>query len=202
MEALRAFRRSGIPRTLLLILLALSLAPVVLLGGVLLWQQVHIGRLVEQAARMVPDPALQATLQEIRSGVAVLGWAFLVICLLTVGGIVAAASFVSRNLARPLVLLGEVARQVSTGDYSEDVTRLIGPRRDEIGQFTEAFNLMVLKIEARETNLRAQVQRLKIEIDEARKARQVAEITDSDYFQELRRSAREMRQRRREQEGS
>jgi len=36
---------------------------------------------------------------------------------------------------------------------------------------------------------------LRIEIDMAKKERQVAEITESDYFQELRDKARELRRR-------
>lgn len=45
----------------------------------------------------------------------------------------------------------------------------------------------------REQGLRQQIEDLKIEIDEARKARQVAEITETDYFQNLREKARRMR---------
>jgi hypothetical protein len=37
------------------------------------------------------------------------------------------------------------------------------------------------------------VQALRIEIDESRKARQVAEITETDYFQDLQRKARRLR---------
>jgi hypothetical protein len=37
------------------------------------------------------------------------------------------------------------------------------------------------------------VQQLRIEIDEARTARQVAEITETDYFQDLQRKADQLR---------
>jgi CheY-like chemotaxis protein len=47
---------------------------------------------------------------------------------------------------------------------------------------------------ARERQLRQQIEDLRIEIDEARKARQVAEITDTEYFQNLREKARKLRQ--------
>jgi GAF domain-containing protein len=46
---------------------------------------------------------------------------------------------------------------------------------------------------ARERALRQEVQALKIEIDEAKRERQVAEITETDYFQQLRERARRMR---------
>jgi GAF domain-containing protein len=37
----------------------------------------------------------------------------------------------------------------------------------------------------RERALKAQIEQLRIEIDETKKARQVAEITETEYFQEL-----------------
>lgn len=45
----------------------------------------------------------------------------------------------------------------------------------------------------REELLRRQLQDLRIEIDQGRKARQVAEITDTDYFQQLQARARQLR---------
>ncbi len=50
---------------------------------------------------------------------------------------------------------------------------------------------------AREQALRQEVQALKIEIDEAKRERQVAEITETDYFQHLREQARRLRNRNR-----
>ncbi len=47
----------------------------------------------------------------------------------------------------------------------------------------------------REASLRQEIAKLKIEIDESRRARQVAEITDTKYFQELKDKAKRMRSR-------
>jgi len=47
--------------------------------------------------------------------------------------------------------------------------------------------------QAREAALRQEVRALKIEIDEAKRQKQVAEITETDYFQELRDKARRLR---------
>ena len=44
---------------------------------------------------------------------------------------------------------------------------------------------MAREVFERERRLKEQVQRLRIEIDEARAARQVAEITDTDFFRDL-----------------
>jgi twitching motility two-component system response regulator PilH len=49
--------------------------------------------------------------------------------------------------------------------------------------------------QARERALRREVQALKIEIDEAKRRKQVAEITETDYFQQLRDRARRLRNR-------
>jgi hypothetical protein len=39
------------------------------------------------------------------------------------------------------------------------------------------------------------VQQLRIEVDEAKRARQVAEITETDYFQQLQQKARGLRRK-------
>ena len=52
---------------------------------------------------------------------------------------------------------------------------------------------MAQEVAAREEQLKQQIQVLSIEIDQAKKARQVSEITDTEYFQELRKKAKELR---------
>lgn len=51
----------------------------------------------------------------------------------------------------------------------------------------------------REEKLRAQLNELRIEIDEAKRARQVAEITETDFFQTLQQKAKLQRQRQTDQ---
>ena len=72
------------------------------------------------------------------------------------------------------------------------------PFDPNLQQMMESFSsLAVAALEAyiREQTLRRQIAELRIEIDLAKKERQVAEITESDYFQELREKARELRNR-------
>jgi hypothetical protein len=52
---------------------------------------------------------------------------------------------------------------------------------------------MAREVRAREERLERQVRELRIEIDEARQARKVAEITESDYFRQLRGQAKDLR---------
>jgi HAMP domain-containing protein/putative methionine-R-sulfoxide reductase with GAF domain len=49
-------------------------------------------------------------------------------------------------------------------------------------------------VQQREERLKQQIEELSIEIDEVKKAQQVAEITETEYFQELQETARSMRE--------
>ncbi len=52
------------------------------------------------------------------------------------------------------------------------------------------------KVEAREAELQAQITQLKIEVDEAKRARQVAEVTETEFFTQLQSQAKTLRNRR------
>ncbi len=66
-------------------------------------------------------------------------------------------------------------------------------------QMVETFSLLAtvaLEAYLREQALKDQIQHLQIVIDEAKKMAQVAEITETDYFQQLREKAQELRKAR------
>ena len=69
----------------------------------------------------------------------------------------------------------------------------VAERDDALGNLARVFQRMAREVYEREQRLKAQVQALKIEIDEAKAARQVEEITDTDYFRELQKKASTMR---------
>jgi uncharacterized membrane protein len=50
------------------------------------------------------------------------------------------------------------------------------------------------EVQRREAELRGEIEELRIEIDEIRRVRQVSEITETAYFEELRKRARELRE--------
>ena len=54
---------------------------------------------------------------------------------------------------------------------------------------------MVNEVIARQQRLRQQIRDLKIEIDQTRKAKEVEEIVETDYFQNLQQKAQKFRQR-------
>jgi CheY-like chemotaxis protein len=78
--------------------------------------------------------------------------------------------------------------------HKESLDEVAG-RTDELGQLAQVFQEMAIQVYAREQRLQQQVQQLRIEIDHARKTREVADITESEYFQQLLGKADELRYR-------
>ncbi len=87
------------------------------------------------------------------------------------------------------------AAAVEAGVYVPEALDDVTLRTDALGQLARVFQRMVREVYAREQNLIRQVAELRIEIDEVKKAQQVAEITETDYFQRLRQKASDMRRR-------
>jgi HAMP domain-containing protein len=119
--------------------------------------------------------------------------------LIGLGISVLASVFLARRMVTPIRLLGNAARRVG-GDtpdraFDPDTLRGLGGRADELGQLARAFQRMALDVFAREDRLRRQVSDLRIQIDTSKKARQVAQITETDYFQQLQERASSLRNR-------
>lgn len=99
--------------------------------------------------------------------------------------------------------LRQVARVTAAAAAVEDKTFdseslvEVSAREDELGQLARVFQRMAREVYAREQRLQQQVQQLKIEIDEVKKAREVSAITKTEYFQDLQQRARSLRSRNR-----
>jgi HAMP domain-containing protein len=106
-----------------------------------------------------------------------------------------------RNVVEPIRRLAGLAVMVGedkmTGE-SEDIAWLnpIAERGDELGQLSRLFQKMARQVYVREQQLKKQVSMLRIEIDENKKQEDVAEITESEYFQELQQKADALRRQR------
>src|SRR5437763_4510489 len=87
------------------------------------------------------------------------------------------------------------AAAIKNNTFQTESLDEVASRSDELGQLAQVFQEMALQVYAREQRLQQQVQQLRIEIDQARKAREVADITDSEYFQQLLGKADELRNR-------
>lgn len=106
---------------------------------------------------------------------------------------------VSEFFTRPIRNLTKVAELIGEGQYDQDLTTLRGGRfPDEIASLAQVFEIMVGKVYQREQALLRQVAELKIEVDESKRQKQVSEIVDTGFFQDLREKAREMRERRKD----
>ena len=93
-------------------------------------------------------------------------------------------------------------------DHVIGVLQLINAQDPETGQvipfdkglqqMVESMSLLAavaLEAYIREQGLRQEIQQLRIELDEAQRVRQVAEIAETDYFQQLRARAKDLRKR-------
>ncbi|MFQ6016105.1 MAG: ECF transporter S component [Anaerolineae bacterium] len=107
------------------------------------------------------------------------------------------ASLLARRITQPLVRLTMAARTMERGEFpDEEITQLSQSEgTDEISRLNKVFAAMATRVQARERRLKQQVADLRIRIDEAEKAKRVAEITETEYFQRLRETAKKMRER-------
>ncbi|MFM8322788.1 MAG: cyclic nucleotide-binding domain-containing protein [Chloroflexota bacterium] len=96
-----------------------------------------------------------------------------------------------RDMAEDFLYIQQVgkitaaAAALEAGLYESATLDAVGKRPDELGQLARVFQRMANEVRAREQRLKQEVQELRIQIDEVKKAQQVAEITESEYFQQL-----------------
>jgi nitrate/nitrite-specific signal transduction histidine kinase len=116
--------------------------------------------------------------------------------------IVAINIWLRQRIIQPLKPLAKLAgllsiasvSQAEWGTIEQANLQTITQRHDELGQLGRVFQSMVHEFQRREQQLTQQVRQLQVEIDHTGLQQQVAEIEDSDYFQELQRSAQQIRE--------
>ncbi len=103
----------------------------------------------------------------------------------------------AQRVVVPIEALVGAAQALKDKSEAFDAESLVpvAKREDEFGQLARTFQAMGEQVVIREQTLKQEVQELRIEIDEAKKSRAVAEITDSEFFKELQSKASRMRQR-------
>ena len=87
----------------------------------------------------------------------------------------------------------DAAAALEEDRFDAAIIEAVADRDDALGVLARSFARMAGEVRAREDRLRREVAELRIEIDEAKQAQRVAEITGSDYFQDLRGRAAELR---------
>lgn len=114
--------------------------------------------------------------------------------------------FVSQFFTRPLVGFTRAIEQIGEGNYQVGV-KYLGELNlsenfpDEIETMERVFRGMIDKVYQREQVLRKQVEELKIVIDESKRAKQVEDIVESEFFQSLKVKAQQMRQQQQKKHG-
>jgi Protein of unknown function (DUF3365) len=105
------------------------------------------------------------------------------------------------RVIQPLKPMAQLASYISQDTVSaNDIRNLersiltkIAKRTDEFGYLGRVFQKMVHEVYAREQQLTRQLQQLQIEIDHSKRESEVAEIAESDYFKNLQKTAKEIR---------
>ncbi len=96
----------------------------------------------------------------------------------------------------------EWSQKIAEGDYSsmEQIQSAAeggsGTDEDKAGQLLSAFFHMVKGVKAREEDLKQQVEKLTLEIDEARRQKEFEELTSTDFYAKLKAQAKQIRSQR------
>ncbi|HEX2033621.1 MAG TPA: HAMP domain-containing protein [Chloroflexota bacterium] len=122
-----------------------------------------------------------------------------IITVLAVGLVFLSAALVARGITLPVRRLTQAARAMEQGEIDSATLDGLQQRRivDEVTTLAHVFRRMAEQVQLRERRLKERIVQLHIRIDEQQKQQQVAEITETEYFQSLQASARAMRDRHR-----
>lgn len=121
--------------------------------------------------------------------------------LLIVGGITAImALFLARIISQPIYALTAAAQALEHDDFDSRILELL-PRltklahsQDDMGQLVRVFLKMAEQVRMRHQKLKMQVRELHIEIDETKRASNVAEITENEHFQQLQKKIQKLKE--------
>ena len=112
------------------------------------------------------------------------------------------ALWLSSYISRPVASVIAASKAVETGQFSSVNLGEVEKRKDELGGLARVFSRMAGQVQSREENLKEEVRelevkiRLFIEVDQNRKEMQVREITESEYFDKLRKRVQALREKR------
>ena len=94
------------------------------------------------------------------------------------------------------------AEALEAGAFVPSSLESVAVRTDALGILARRFARMAEEVRAREERLRAEVRELRIEIDQAKQSKRVAEITETDFFRDLRSRAADLRSIVRDETGA
>jgi hypothetical protein len=115
--------------------------------------------------------------------------------------VAASNRLLSGLVVRPLGLMARLATKLGREGFRADDAEMVAlgrvaARGDELGAAAGVFQTMAREVMERERALTERVQALQIQIDEAKRDRAVSEVVKSEFFQDIKSKARDIRQRR------
>jgi DNA-binding response OmpR family regulator len=90
-----------------------------------------------------------------------------------------------REYLKQVHRVADAAAALEAGSFETDSLDPVASRDDALGLLARVFQRMAQEVVRRERRLRAEVDKLRIEVNETRTIRQVEEITGTDFFREL-----------------
>jgi len=108
-----------------------------------------------------------------------------------------------RYVIQPVNVLGKLAQKISddenfSADLESPALEEVASRSDELGKLAQVFKHTASVVYERTDQLKKQVQKLVIEIDQMRREEQVREVVETEFFDDLQKRAKILRQRRKE----
>ncbi|MGB3637398.1 MAG: DUF3365 domain-containing protein [Rivularia sp. (in: cyanobacteria)] len=109
--------------------------------------------------------------------------------------------WLKNRVLQPLKPMAKIAEIISLDNVSVNELRVlehqeltkISQRQDELGKLGRIFQNMVREMCDRQQKLSQQLQQLQVEVDRTKINHQVSEIMETDYFQKLQQTAKEIR---------
>jgi energy-coupling factor transport system substrate-specific component len=170
--AFRSFRH-GLMRRLLLLILGSAVIPVILFGIFL----------------------MQPGTGEVNTDRALLLIKLLFTVILTLLFVIVNASLLAQKITELLLRLADAARLMESGQLSKEQAAKLRTMRgaDEISQLCRTFGKMAYETILREEGMRQEIRRLHFKVDRTKTERDVAAITETEYFQQLEEKANQLR---------
>jgi sensor histidine kinase YesM len=106
----------------------------------------------------------------------------------------------AQYIMRPVLAVTDAAHAVEAEEFTPGSLDAIAGRTDELGYLTRVFQQMAREIQVRELKLKEELQQLRIEINEVKRRQQVDSVVDTEFFQDLRAKARDMRRKDKDEE--
>jgi hypothetical protein len=129
-------------------------------------------------------------------------WVTLIVAL--IGGLATmpVAARLAHSVASPVQRIIQAAQSVEKGENDLEVLEPLLQKKSEGEMVTLArvFQRMTEQVYLREQQLKETISELRIEINEARKSQEVADVVETEYFQVLQSRVKEMKRKKNEEE--